>query len=187
MYKNNCINNNEYLGKVVMINNKYYCIYYQHEKYFLVCEIKYNKTIQYTDFEVSVIPRPVELEVVNQKNEDFIIDVTKQCLNGFLKVGQVCQKHSNTIRYIITDVCKDVYECLSIEQIKEGIFSPKYIPKVDVVVSPNQSLDGIKFFEKNSNFNMSEIYKNEVIDDMFEEQQQYLINNKKHIKQKIKM
>jgi len=103
------------------------------------------------------------------------MDKDKKLGTEDLRLGQICEHIKSHKRYLIVDVCKDFYECLAVSGIEKAIYEPKYIYKIDAILSNNQNLAGIKWFEENKNF--ENLCTDEVLNEIFEMQNDYL--NKK--------
>lgn len=123
---------------------------------------------------IKVVKNNGKFKIINPKVK--IEKILESSINSSLKVGQVCENLILQRRYLISDVLKEKYECLDINNIRRGIFKPKYFLKTDVILSNNQNLEGIIWFENNTN--LDEIYKNEVLNEIFDAQESYIVKQK---------
>lgn len=187
-------------GSVILKNNEYYYIYGEESQKWLsfriykncvdVCDniIINNKKFctKYEDivldknenFKTVSLAQPIEMDNIKAKRKSY--KKTKESekeYKNFFDIGDIVEYESiNEERYIIIKKNKKTYDCLSIKEIKKGIYNPVLLLKKYVKESKNKSIDGIVWLEKNKEFNMRYINQKENTDKIFKEQ---YINNMK--------
>lgn len=187
-------------GSIIHKENKYYYIYGEEGQDWLIFEINnnqngekiiLNKQIFYTNykstkinkkdnFETNFLAFPDEIEKIKEQKKSYNKVHKNEKRYEAYYVGNIIEtEYYKQERFIIIGLCKKTYECLSIDKIKKAIYDPILIRKQDAILSKNTSIEGIKWLEENSLFNLSKIGAKTNLDKIFNTQKQFLnkVNN----------
>jgi hypothetical protein len=191
-------------GTIILKDSKLYYIYGEEGQEWLVFEIS-NKFIEnserleignseyYTKYEESKINKKDLFDNIFlclDKDKDRIKHLRKsyketkksQSLYGssefvYFKVGDIIENiNYKNKRYIVINIHKKTYECLNINDIKNAIYNPILIKKIDAKRSNNNSIQGIKWLEKNENIDLSELKNKDILNEIFKMQNEYIKN-----------
>ena len=193
-------------GSLIIKNDKYYYIYGECSENWLMFEvfIKNNEefdelTIKnqkfYTNYKSTMtIPKdsqditplllavPTEIDEIKNLKKSYKsrhkTENKKVVKKNSIKIGSIIKncKFKNE-RFIIRSILDSLYECLSINDIRYGIYHPYTFEKKDTTYCQNRELFGIKWIENNPDFDLQDL--NVVLEDIYNTQ---IHHNQQHIK-----
>ena len=196
-YINNCENRKTpQRGSVISKDNKYYYIYGEEGQDWLIFEI--SKT-QNTDFDLILLNNNqfytnYKGEKINKKDNYEVlllattseIDLIKENKKSYIKrqknitheVGDIIIITNNLKlgRFIIINICKKTYECLSINKLKNAIYDPVLLNKSSVKLADNQDIKGIKWLEEHPEYNLKNV-SNDIIELILKSQKEFVSKN----------
>lgn len=190
-------------GSIVSINNKFYYIYGEDGLDWLLFEVQkfmqedqsqicIQNTSYYTDFKNTITINKKELlSIVLQASEEEIKKI-KSLRKGYLKSIKIEPKETEKINYKVGDIiqCKNyknerffvikiydnLFECLSINELKKGNYFAKFFKREDIKRAGNKSIQGIKWLEENDWFDLSDISRHNVLNEIIFVQKSYIDN-----------
>lgn len=186
-------------GSVIFKDKKYYYIYGEEGQYFNVFEInekinnqydmlKINEIKFYTNynsvkinkkdtFEVCCLATPNEIDEIRRQKKSYSkINKykVKTMPRNLFKIGDIIKSKKFKDRFIIISICKKTYKCLSINNLKKGIYYSILIKKEEVKYSDDVNLNGIKWFEENKNFKLENISTGNTVEIILETQNRFI-------------
>lgn len=201
-------------GSIIFMNNKYYYIYGEESQDWYVFEliknkisngekIRINNKIYYTKYEDLKINKKMqfdnyyicteeEMDEIKITRKNYKETKKREEIYGtsetlYFKVGDIIENiNYRNKRYIIIDIHKKTYECVSIDNLINGIYYPVLIRKKEAKISSDFSIKGIIWLEENSNFNLEEIMKEGVLEQIIAMQEQF-IGNKEQNKRMLRV
>ena len=185
-------------GSVIKKGNKFYYIYGEEGQDWLIFEISENKFEDaeqliinnkkfYTDFS-KVLKINKKILLANQCEKDMISGIKKNhSKHSIIKQQKNIQKEPEVInfnigdivqykkeRFFVITVCSEFCECLSINELKQCIKNKKFLRKQDIKKINYNQIKGIKWLEENPDFDIKDIYKEEIIEKIINVQRQYV-------------
>lgn len=178
-------------GSIILKNNKYYYVYGEESQEWLIFEIKednicdfseiiLNNKKYYTKYKDTRINKQDEFEtlfLVTENEKDYMQarrrSYKKTRGNIIFNVGNIIENNKDQ-RFIVIGIASNSYTCLSIDDLKKGIYKKITLLKSEVEPTEDKTINGIKWLEKNIEFSLKHITKEGIIENIVEYQKSYL-------------
>lgn len=184
-------------GSVIALQDKYYYVYGEEGPFLLVfeisdfycsndfdiIEIKLGNGCFYTTFKDEKINKDGNFTCIynsNEKEIDYVKKLRKKykaqekASIKIFNVGSIVEHINSGKRYIIIKKCDKTYECFPMNSLKNASCISIHMYGEFLKLSENKNLEGIKWFEDNTDFNLENINDEKVINQIIETQKKYI-------------